>query len=255
LFVFLQKILASLAPHYPELSFKLYLEAAVAGDKCAVLKARAGHVAKHEVSDSLFKEPAGADFSSIAYEFMSQAFVIYEDEISDSKAQFRSIALMIGSLLSCKMFEKEDYEALITKTAQYGARLLKKPDQCRIVMLCSHLFYRVDGENSYCNPQRVLECLQRALKIADVCMTSSNNLQLFIEILEHYVYYFEKENPAITDKFVSGLIALINELIDTMKDYSDASVQAQTHYRLVLQYIAQKKRSEDSAGRFASILS
>jgi len=242
----------------------------MAADKCATWKANSGHgthsnsskKAAPEVYDSLFKEPTSGDIGSIAYEFISQAFSIYDDEMNDSKVQFRSISSLIGCLLSCNMFEKGDYESLITKTAQCGARLLKKPDQCKIIMLCSHLFYRNDASDeiskdkssSYRNPQRVLECLQRSLKIADACMASSSNLQLFIDILEEYIYFFEKQNPAITDTFVSGLIALINELIDSMRDYSDATIQAQTHYRHILHYIAKKKQSEGEMGRFRSIV-
>ena len=33
---------------------------------------------------------------TIAYEFVSQAFMIYEEEISDSKAQIAAITLLIG---------------------------------------------------------------------------------------------------------------------------------------------------------------
>lgn len=43
----------------------------------------------------------------------------------------------------------------------------------------------------------MLECLQRSLKIADVCITGGVNAQLFIEILNHYVYFFEADNPEV----------------------------------------------------------
>lgn len=86
-------------------------------------------------------QSVSGEFTSIAYDFLTQAFLIYEDKISDSVAQTRAITLIVGSLLSCKSFEKTDYELLITKTAQYAAKLLKKPDQCRMVCLCSRLFY------------------------------------------------------------------------------------------------------------------
>ncbi|EED89796.1 predicted protein, partial [Thalassiosira pseudonana CCMP1335] len=197
--VFLQKSVAILSPNNPELAFKLYLEIAVATDHLA-----------HATLPNF--QNASTEFSGIAYDFTTQAFLVYEDEISESKAQIRAITSMVGSLLSCRSFERADYEALITKTAQYAAKLLKKPDQCRMVCVCSRLFYvgGKDDPNGYRNPQRVLECLQRALKIADACsMASSSNIQLFVEILDYYVYYYEIENPAITDKFVSGLIALI----------------------------------------------
>ena len=126
--VFLQKSVAMLATNQPELAFKLYLEIAVATDLLAY-------------STRSINLNSSAEFSGIAYDFLTQAFLVYEDEISESKAQIRSITSIVGSLLSCKTFERADYEALITKTAQYAAKLLKKPDQCRMVCLCSRLFY------------------------------------------------------------------------------------------------------------------
>ena len=36
---------------------------------------------------------------------------------------------------------------MITKTAQFAARLLKKPDQCRMVCVVSRLFYVVQEED------------------------------------------------------------------------------------------------------------
>lgn len=66
---------------------------------------------------------------------------MYEDELTDSKAQVRALVSMVGTLLACNGFDPTDYDALATKTAQYAAKLLKKPDQCRMVTLCSHLFW------------------------------------------------------------------------------------------------------------------
>ena len=50
--------------------------------------------------------------------------------------------------------------------------------------------------------------MQRALKIASVC-----NPKLFVEILDHYIYYYENDNPIIQVRYLSGLIALINEQV------------------------------------------
>ena len=71
----------------------------------------------------------------------TQASILYEDELTDSKAQLRALISMVGTLLACRNFNQEDYDTLITKTTQYAAKLLKKPDQCRMVTLCSHLFW------------------------------------------------------------------------------------------------------------------
>lgn len=47
--------------------------------------------------------------------------------------------------------------------------------------------------------KRVLECLKKALKIASQCMDPSLQVQLFIEILNRYIYFYEKENDAVSD--------------------------------------------------------
>ena len=90
-----------MASSWPELSLKLFLQCAQSADE---LK------------------------SGFAYDFVSQAFIIFEDELTDSKAQVRSLVSMVGSLLSCRNLAQEDYDALITKTTQYAAKLLKKHD-------------------------------------------------------------------------------------------------------------------------------
>ncbi|CAG8500735.1 13480_t:CDS:10 [Acaulospora morrowiae] len=157
-------------------------------------------------------------FEEMCYEFFVQAFTIYEESISESRAQFQAVTLIIGTLQTTHVFGPENYDTLITKCALHGSKLLKKPDQCRAVYLSSHLWWATEteggihksGEELYRDGKRVLECLQKALKIADSCMDSVTNVELFIEILNRYIYYFEKKNEAVTVKYLNGLIDLIN---------------------------------------------
>jgi vacuolar protein sorting-associated protein 35 len=83
-------------------------------------------------------------FEETAYEFFVQAFTIYEDSISDSRAQFQAVCILAGALQSTRGFGKENYDTLITKTALHGSKLLKKPDQCRAVYLASHLWWGIE---------------------------------------------------------------------------------------------------------------
>ncbi len=155
-FHFIIEAITALATSHPEPAMKLYLQATQSADDCS--------------------------FHAIAYEFAKEALLIYECEISDSRAQVQALTSFIGTLLNCKNFPTEDYEALITKIAQYSNKLLKKTDQCRMVSLCSLLFWPPklpDGTERYSDTERVLECMQRALKIASV-----SNPNLFVEILD-----------------------------------------------------------------------
>ena len=101
-----------------------------------------------------------AGFEEVAYEFFAQAFTIYEEAISDSRAQFQAVCVIAGALHSTRGFGKENYDTLITKCALHGSKLLKKPDQCRAVYLASHLWWAVeipakgeeDAKNVRCKP-------------------------------------------------------------------------------------------------------
>jgi vacuolar protein sorting-associated protein 35 len=160
-------------------------------------------------------------FEEVAYEFFAQAFTIYEEAISDSRAQFQAVCIFAGALHGTRGFGKENYDTLITKCTLHASKLLKKPDQCRAVYLASHLWWATQinakGEEDpatvriathlltglltypklYRDPKRVLECLQRALRVADACMDSAVSVELFVEILNRYVYYFDQQNEQV----------------------------------------------------------
>lgn len=72
---------------------------------------------------------------------LHQAFSLYEDEISDSKAQLAAITLIIGTFERMRCFSEENHEPLRTQCALAASKLLKKPDQCRAVSICAHLFW------------------------------------------------------------------------------------------------------------------
>jgi vacuolar protein sorting-associated protein 35 len=77
----------------------------------------------------------------VAYEFFAQAFTVYEEAVSDSKAQFQAVCVIATALHQTRNFGKENYDTLITKCAQHASKLLRKPDQCRAVYLASHLWW------------------------------------------------------------------------------------------------------------------
>lgn len=242
-FVFIQQIISTLAKGSPETALKLYLEAALVADE---IGSKGGD-----------RNAEKEGFGSIAYEFISLSFSLYEEHAGESKIQSRCIVAMIGTLLACRALRKEDYERLIMKTAQYAAKMQKKSEQCEMVASCSHLFYVVGEEDNiiYSNPQRGLECLQRALKLADAC-TSANpaNLKLFIDLLEHYLFFFEKKNPSITGNYITGLVALIKEHADNFEQFGDADVVgAKVHFLEIVRHIKKMKDKPEMQEHFTSV--
>jgi len=181
------------------------------------------------------------------YEFFAQAFTIYEDSISDSRAQFQAVCTIAGALQMTRRFGKENYDTLITKAALHGSKLLKKPDQCRAVYLASHLWWcteipgrEEDPKTFYRDGKRVLECLQRALRVADACMDTAVSVELFVEILNRYVYYFDQQNETVTTKYLNGLIELIHSNLSTTNteaSNAQALENPKRHFFRTIEYI------------------
>jgi vacuolar protein sorting-associated protein 35 len=192
----------------------------------------------------------------ISFEFFSQALATYDEKVTDPKVQYRCIVSIAGTLISLKSISKERYEGFITKTAQCAARMPKKHEQCHLVALCAHLFYPVNAKGDhvvYSNPQRALECLQRCLKLADASIsTNPAHLKLFVDILEHYVSFFERGNPLVTHAYISGLIALIKEHFVNLPG-GDTLLEAKSHFQEVNRYILCRKEDSKTAQLFALV--
>ncbi|KAI2733274.1 hypothetical protein CBS147332_289 [Penicillium roqueforti] len=189
-------------------------------------------------------------FEEVSYEFFAQAFTIYEDAISDSRAQFQAVCIISGALHGSRGFSKENYDTLITKAALHGSKLLKKPDQCRAVYLASHLWWVVENpqreedepKGLYRDGKRVLECLQRALRVADACMDTAVSVELFVEILNRYVYYFDQQNETVTTKYLNGLIELIHSNLQTNEDEQNTNLDGpKRHFYRTLEYIRSRE--------------
>ncbi|KAH7884051.1 vacuolar protein sorting-associated protein 35 [Phlebopus sp. FC_14] len=258
----------------PALALRLYLLAAQIASEC------------------------GSGFEDLAYDFYVQAFSVYEDSISESRAQLAAITLIIGTLQGARVFEVDGYDTLITKAALHGAKLLKKPHQAMAVHAASHLWWqepaleegegegdgeagkeaekaptkeKEEGEGAKAYPhqdsKRVLECLQKSLRIARSATEEIVTVQLYCETLDQYLYYFDHGAPAIAPKFIVSLVELIASSIDTISSPSSSSSYLHPsqriegvaspemitrHFRNTLSYIYSKKTSE-SPGRYDEV--
>ncbi|KAF8887818.1 vacuolar protein sorting-associated protein 35 [Infundibulicybe gibba] len=228
-------------------------------------------------------------FEDLTYDLYVQAFSVYEDNISESRAQLQAITLIIGTLAGAKVFGVDNYDTLITKAALHGAKLLKKSHQATAVGLASHLWWQeaippAEGEadaeeeikekavegaegNTKAYPhqdnKRVLECLQKALRIANSAIEEIVTVQLYCDTLDHYLYYLDRGAPAIAPKFVNSLVELITSSIDNISSPDVHPSQrappgliegVQTpemitrHFRNTLYYIQRRKNATSEDG-------
>ncbi|GMH06564.1 hypothetical protein Nepgr_008404 [Nepenthes gracilis] len=225
IFQLLNQIIESLSNvPAPELALRLYLQCAEAANDC--------------------------DIEPVAYEFFTQAYILYEEEITDSRAQVTAVHLIIGTLQRMHVFGVENRDTLTHKATGYSAKLLKKPDQCRAVYACSHLFW-ADDPAVMRDGERVLLCLKRALKIANaaqhmanVTRGSSGSVTLFIELLNKYLYFFEKGNPQITVATIHDLIELITT--EMQSDGATPDPAADSFLASTMRYIQFQKQKGGS---------
>mmetsp|Transcript_22734 Transcript_22734/g.40893 ORF Transcript_22734/g.40893 Transcript_22734/m.40893 type:complete len:929 (-) Transcript_22734:87-2873(-) len=191
----------------------------------------------------------------IAYELMVQAFTLYED-VADSKEQVRTLPVLIGTVMETRGFDKDNYDTLSTKLTQYAARLLKKPDQCHMVLSCAHLYWHPDSKRDSSetdedgaigqDSKRANECLQRALRIADSCMTPSTHVALFVHILNQFLYFFEAGMDKVTAEKVNNLVTLVKQNFDEIDAESEERSTAELHFRNTIAHLKslQEKQPE-----------
>ncbi|KAH9617263.1 hypothetical protein KSS87_006889 [Heliosperma pusillum] len=216
----------------PELALRLYLQCAEAAND--------------------------SDLEPVACEFFTQAYILYEEEISDSREQVNALYLIIGTLQRMHIFGVENRDTLTHKATGYAAKLLKKPDQCRAVYACSHLFW-ADDQDGVRDGERVLLCLKRALKIANAAQQMANaargkggSLMLFIEILNKYLYFFEKGNNQITVNAIQDLMELITT--EMQGDNATLDPAAEAFFNSSLRYIQfQKQKGGAVSERYEAV--
>ncbi|KAL6452221.1 LOW QUALITY PROTEIN: vps35 Vacuolar protein sorting-associated protein 35 [Candida maltosa Xu316] len=203
---------------------------------------------------------------SIAYELFTQCFVVYEenlvltsnqyknysqinphDSLGGSSLAYESILAIANALRNTKNLSKDNYEELITKVTLYGSRLLKKQDQARAVLSCANLWSSggaTDEESSeviYSDDKRLLECLQKSLRVADGTLDPYLGVKLFLEILNHSLIFNVYGNPYVDEKFIGQLVDLIKTNIDNLSDEDELLNQSDAFYKRILDYIESSK--------------
>lgn len=84
-------------------------------------------------------------FPNQTYDFLEQAFSIYEDQITDSRGQYASLMGVANTLQSIRSLDEEQFNTLALRTAQFGGKLLRRVDQARAIVSASHLWWAVDS--------------------------------------------------------------------------------------------------------------
>nr|CCC93429.1 putative vacuolar protein sorting-associated protein 35 [Trypanosoma congolense IL3000] len=229
-------ILEVLAGEVPRQAFYLYLSSASTADVCGL--------------------------SEIVYDHFVSAFQLYELSAADMSEQIDMISYVIAQLHAVQSLNEEAYELLSTKVCQYSSKLLRKSDQSRLVALCAHLFWKKSLSEDSSN--RVVECLQRSLKIANhvASQQPKQQQQLFVELLNLFLHYYAGRAPGVTARHVTGLLDMVQGIVNEQEQHgedenedncakndgsekSDISASALRFYQNTIDYIYSRKTVDE----------
>lgn len=118
-----------------------------------------------QAAEAINKIPNYHELEEEAYDFCTNSLLIYEEELSDSDAKFAAINLIVSTMFTLTCFGPDNYDTLVTNTVSYCSKLLKKPAQCEAIAFASSLYYSSYKKQG----NKVMDCLKRAIKIADIC--------------------------------------------------------------------------------------
>lgn len=70
-----------------------------------------------------------------------------------------------------------------------------------------------------------MECLKKGLRIANQCMDASVQVQLFVEVLNHYIYFYEKGNNQVSTLPAFGCLDTLCSVLLSAVSFPQVTVQ------------------------------
>lgn len=147
------------------------------------------------------------DHETFAYNFISQAFSIYEEEIVESKQQLAFLLLMIGALKEINFKQEENLNPLRSQCSLNSSKLVKKSDQVKAILNSTVLFFNDNQLES-----SGIKLIKKCIKITSTTLDQELQVQLYVDILSHLTMFAESKNKDDILDLVHGLKDKIEEL-------------------------------------------
>ncbi|CAG9309909.1 unnamed protein product [Blepharisma stoltei] len=186
-------------------------------------------------------------YQHTALEFVEQAFYVYKEELADSYAKHAAIDLICATLVTLNCFDDDTSDSLVKLCTQQALRQFKKHDQCTGLSSCTHLFYNEFNQN-----ERIIsDCLGKAVKIAEICITHKNSVNLYLTLINKYLYYLLQGVSTLEEDSVNQLIQATKDSIATAEKEGDNRVSIKdikSYLRTTLNYIKARQQEGKLSG-------
>ena len=136
-----------------------------------------------------------------------------------------------------------------------GSKIPKRGDQVNSMLDIAQVYYYLikDGK-------KVTECINKARRFADFAMTNPQNLNLYVEMLNKYLYYADlgDEIVSISADQIDDIIELTKNHIETIKTEmsldSNFVTSVETYFNKTIDYIKNMKKAKEHKPIYDSIL-
>ena len=223
----LKEIMLILVDAYPEITFKLYLNAALQ-------------------ANSIQFDESGKIYEYVNT-YITEALNIYTNSELDIKNKVQLLINLMGTLMHIRNISSERMIQIVQTIQQLGQSLIRRADQCNAMLCCSSLYF------TFNDTQKTMECLKKAKRFADFAMTNPENLSLFIIILNKYIYYIEAcgGDCFIPNDEFEDVLEIIKNHIFTIENEGtcnkDFLVDVKKHFDITIDII--KKRKEEGRSK------
>ena len=230
----LNDIITLIAENSPEMALKLYLLSA-------------SQVNTIQSDRNKFEEACAS--------FMNAAMNIYQEEKYNKNNKYYLLSDICGYLLHFSILSKDNLENIIKILMDTGTKMVKRGDQFNAMINISQIYFTVlkDGK-------KVMDCINKARKYADFAMTNPQNLTLFVDLLNKYLYYAEMgdEIVSINAELIDDIIELIRNHIETIKNEvsmdSKFLPSIENYLNTTIDLIKKKKNSENHKPIYDAVL-
>ena len=195
------------------------------------------------------------NFEEACASFMNAAMNIYQEGKYDQNLKFSLLSQIVGYILSFTILGNENVENIIKILMESGTKMVKRGDQFNSMLSIGEIYYLVIKDGN-----KVNEYITKARKYADFAMTNPQNLILFVELLNKFLYYVENGDELITIKpeQIDEIIELIRNHIQTIKN--EVSVDSsflpniEKYFDNTIEIIKKRKNEENHKPIYDSIL-
>ena len=186
------------------------------------------------------------NFEESCNSFINAAMKIYQEGKYNQNIKYQLLSNICAYLLNFTILSKEKVENLLKILMETGSKIPKRGDQVNSMLDIGQVYYFVfkDGK-------KVIECVNKARRFADFALTNPQNLNLYIIMLNRYLYYADlgDENVTINADQIEDIIELTKNHIETIKTEMtlDANfvTNVETYFNKTIEYILKMKKAKN----------